>query len=1255
MEKFIPAYPDLSNNYSQLILHSLAEFHLLEASKEIEPRTKKGNYYKHQLIVSRLMLNLDRLFILHAPGTGKSCTFVSFVELFKEKTDIFRKKYIVTPPNLVESMKYQIICKCTNNEYTNVKKNKKTFSSKEDYRNTYELISFNKLFNDIKGKSKQYLKENFSFCIFNIDEITDIIVLDFSSQDYINNGTITWTEKIKNDILMLKNIVDLDDERIINSKIEYVQFWRLFHAIENSKVIIASGTPMKNRPSSFFMLMNLLLPLDRQMDVEVFSNNVFYYNLVKYQKYLNGILSYIETSNVVATPNYIGNKIDYKYNVEYPNDDISDNPEIKMKIYDSQLILYKVELFGNQANMMNLEGDKILTNQISSKFEQYICYVDYKLKTGTIANNDETTLKYLNSSGIEGLNYRMNSCAMYCEIVRIEVEAYNKAKKEGLPGPGLCFNYLSLVEAGIGSLKEIFINAGFEILENFDSLIGYETDQCNIGTFSFKLSKRKRAIFLNGKIDIKVRELILQLAGSKENIYGEYVQFLDGSEVMGIGINVKNALRFIRPIPEWNEASDKQSRERVFREDSHDDIRNELANRASFEGRKINPYDIDLNVDVYNICTFCRFFYVNIDNFKKLIISLSSSDSSTLETFYDETNMEEMKHKFYQENERIKIYNLEKENKEKEQCVLFNFHNIVHIVGFSNKVDIDKIKEINQKEIMSFSKNGEIPHLKLSEKFNIHIDTDIRNLNNIEKNIIICMSGIIYIINYEDIKKALSKKIILYHNNCEFTKNYKNGYYFNECNSVILNNDNVELIPINMKYISPSESRYVKLEEKSFGTRRIFRIAKQYAVDCITNHERTFNRKGEDYSLECDYDKCEYVCSSKILCGISSKDFIDKVGGIYWNNFEILYSKLLIKECKNRIIEMFNFNDRIKINIIYSLLIDEFRREYFIDEAIYQLVVEKFKLIDKFGFNVYVCSSNDSLFLMRSIPKMILNQNYNIGNYINKYIAILSKPDYTFYQNSDDTIINEIESINTALYSSDEVILKILNKMSEFKFFISTQKLLENCFGRIAYNFYKSKISSTSKYPVKSVDRIICQQILVMRCFKIENSEGVYFFHNQQEVESTNKQGEIAKLKNGSDHFKIFSIINDEPVWKLATDDEQAYFSEVAKKFILSKISGLLRKDIDGVIFISDYYLSYYNGTYRLTRLENNGENIDTIKPEGINYFIIYFKNSRFSMIPGNLDLLKEIEISSPRKKKELIIEFFRRNDLIFYYSILTK
>lgn len=1294
LEQLIPYYPSFKENDSQLVFNGLAEIHTLEATKGVEKRVTKGEYYKHQRIEARMMQMTDRLLKMSDPGTGKTGGFIVTDELIKDLTNLFRNFFYVTPSNLEESTKRQIICKLTNNKYINDQRGfggstiaEVRRSDKESFTDNYTMITYGEIFKTLQGKTVVQLQEMYNYSVFNIDEITRIITLHLVNvtPKTNNNGLVGWIEKLGCEELRIikniKRIEDLDDYRIINSDIKYIQFWRLFHAIKNSKVILASGTPINNRGAEFFLIMNLIEDLDHQFDVELFANNVFRYNMIKYAPYLNGMISYVKASNVVARPNYIGTLLNRKYRVEYPMDETSENPAIGIREYNSQFILYKIELHGFQSKIIYANRQTIYSDQITSMTSQYLCYVDKYGRTGSDANNDNITLMDLNKPGFEGILMRQYCCSMFTNLVKIEYYALAAAIAEGKPGPGVCFNYMSLTDTAIGSLKILFKIAGFQVLEDFNFLEETGGDYCNIGKVTFRgLPKRcntipPRVVFLTGDSSSNdhIRSQILQIAGSKDNVYGEYIQWIGGSSVMGVGVNVGNALRMTRPIPEWNEAKDRQSRDRVFREDSSDGIREIMADDIAVKtGVRPNIYDFDVFIDVYNMCAFCRYFYINTNDVGYFIKGNKIDAPQPFQRTVDGT------------------ITIDRMNDGKIG-MLIDPMKVYHLVGFMKSGEADYL---NIKLVSEFANNGENLQNNILKKTKLIISKDLGNLTMTHMDIIISESGILRVFRLnEEFKALLADHVLIYHDDCHLLVESQVGFYQDIAKAIIFKTkppvtqlpNNIqfgtiptravvgidyELLSVSMDYVSPSERQYIQVEEKSFASKRILRYAKQFALDGISNTERNFNPKDKDGSIECDYQECKYKLSSNILSGKSSDAFIYEGGGLFWSNYEVLYSSLIIDECKDKIIQMLKLKDKVTISEIIDELLPNVGREYFINMAIYELIIGKLSIPDSFGTTSYICANNNEIYISRYFPKLIKAATDNTGDYTKKLIAVENNPDYRLLHNIDDSIIDEIEKIYLDPRTPDYdtyMLGAIVSKISQFKMYLSNLKLIEQCFGRIAYTRSTNPAHQLPEYMEKPIDRFIAGEIYSIRCFGINDSSGVkIFFHNQPQVNIMSNQGKIAKLLNASDKFRIFFLDGNKPNWKNATVEETTKLKNEAQKDIKKRIEAKITKEFtiqnpNGQIqtqnFSTMYYVTYYNGNYRLaTKMKPTGKEFSSFDASDINPCIEWMEKSIWGIIPQNqvtiLAIRNAVLSGKESERNELMLKLFKDNDLVFFFSM---
>lgn len=1146
LESFIPIYPDFTKNDSQLLLSCLHEFNELRYNSSEEDKLKRGEYFKHQITASRYVRFQDRVFILDAPGSGKSCKMTLINELIKSKTNYYKNYYFIVMNTLVSSIKNQIINKCTVNKYIDDSKYKKSdvlSSNKIPLSSSYTIMTYGELIKEIKGKTREEIKLGYDYSIYSLDEITYIINNDFTKSNSENE------EKIDDKMLELLLIKDMNDIRLIKSDNNYIQLWRFFHCLDNSKIIFASGTPYANRATEFLLLINCLLPLDNQINLKEYSTNIFRYNLKKYEKYFNGLFLYVESSPNVPKARYNGCKINKSYNIEYPKDDISDNPEIETKTIESNIVLYKIELFGYQNNFIYSDRDKLQNNSIDSKYEQCLCFVDQNYNIGERSNVD-----ILNHD----LYNEMTTCGMFTEIIRLEEERFIKSKTNNLPGPGYFFTFMKLVSSVILPFIKLFENAGYEVLyenKHFEFI-----KSPNLKTSITSLTKKKRVVFVNGTYitNVEIREKITQLCGSKENIHGEYVQLLVGSDVLSVGFNIANARGMYKTLAPWNDALDKQTRDRVFREDGSDELKKYEAELIKIKtGEEVNPNSIKLELDLYNFCCFTRHFFIN----------------------------------YNEQLDPFKIY---------------------HVVGFcdSNKFNIkDKYYD---KLIYNYVKIGESPSEKLMRYFNICIYTDpLFDFSN--KDVILCHNNLLLSYPVSKLKELYSEgNHILYHENCEFMKNYIPDIYNNECLILIYEDDYIKFRYINMMYISLTENRYITMEKKSFSTKRLFRHSKRFAVDCYNNYFRKYNSNNEDYTINCDYEPCDYTCSSEVLNlnDKSSTSFLYEENKDYMDNYEILYSDDIIKTCKNDIISLFQPESKKKIYYIteiYDIFMKYYKKEYIINMAIYEILIEKVKVKNELGFNRYICSDNIKLFL---------NDSYN-----KKLIGVLNNPNYINIDKINGEYISMIEQS-----SNINEIIELINKLNR----LSIKTLIETCFSRIIYR--------QEKY----CDDFICRKLYAIRCHKVNINNQDLFVHNFNTKPEENETNIISNIKKpSSDKNSVIYkcvFINNRIEWVLCNNEKE---KRVIQDKIAEKFNNIIQELMNNIGL--QYYMSYYNGKYRFTEGNNNGIVVSSLQPDRLKS-IIEIINSRYNL---GLDISK----MNKKEQEKWLIEFFESNNCVIKYS----
>lgn len=256
VQTFLPRYPDMhptsslydlyeGEHFNQIIFGK-KEFYDLKLSAIQPEQPPDGVYYNHQKIIARFLASYtlyNELLLFHSPGTGKSVSAIAAIENiihYKFNGDRSIKRAIIIVPNedLLEKFRWEIIHVGTRGKYfpedeeedvelTEHELRVKRFKrGKKIMRPFYMVTTHEQFYNSVLSKSSlSSLKKKFSNSVIVIDEA----------------------------------------HRIANNKTWYKSYDNFLHVIENRKIILMTGTPMKNQSFEIANIMNLILPMELQL------------------------------------------------------------------------------------------------------------------------------------------------------------------------------------------------------------------------------------------------------------------------------------------------------------------------------------------------------------------------------------------------------------------------------------------------------------------------------------------------------------------------------------------------------------------------------------------------------------------------------------------------------------------------------------------------------------------------------------------------------------------------------------------------------------------------------------------------------------------------------------------------------------------------------------------------------------------------------------------------------------------------------
>lgn len=248
---FLPIYPninqlddDIFNPYTDNFYEDIYrkdEFYENKLSAVEDFPEVVGTLMKNQKLIARFFSSrtlYDQLLLVHAMGSGKGCTAIGAVEQIKSEGGGFKGAiYVAKGEALLQNFMNELVFKCTDGryipeDYNELTELEKVHRTKKLIKEYYTLNTFETFAKKIKTKTDEQLQNEYNNHIIIIDEVHNLRVKDTTTDKGINM---------------------------------YSEFHRLLHTVKDCKILLMSGTPMKDGVEEISSVMNLLLPLDEQL------------------------------------------------------------------------------------------------------------------------------------------------------------------------------------------------------------------------------------------------------------------------------------------------------------------------------------------------------------------------------------------------------------------------------------------------------------------------------------------------------------------------------------------------------------------------------------------------------------------------------------------------------------------------------------------------------------------------------------------------------------------------------------------------------------------------------------------------------------------------------------------------------------------------------------------------------------------------------------------------------------------------------
>lgn len=590
IEDFLPKYPninkkkdDVLNPYEDDFYNAIfrkKEFYDERLDPVEDFPSERGVLMKHQTIIARFLSShtmYNELLIVHQMGTGKTCSAIGAIEQIKGENSTIKGAYIFAAGrNLLNNFKKELRDKCTDGQYvpeghveeldsgcvkkTVTRENRLTdlelnIRSKKLYENFY---NFN------IGQNKPTTFETFAKHLTKLKD-SDIIHM------YSNN--IIVIDEVHN--LRIQDVVSSDIKDKDSIQI-YEQFKRFLHLIKNCKILLLSGTPMKDKPEEIASVMNLILPLDNQLPTgEEFrtkyliknkNNTIVKPSMINQLKNkFKGRVSFLKAMKSEVDKVFVGDKNigSLQHFIVYPIQMKKEQTKGYIKAIDldnkgesgvylnsrqASLFVFPDGSFGGNLESKNKEGfSKWITYKKSSRI--------FSLKDGKKSSRDTYAFKLSKEfeQKLKGVTHdeTLKNIRKYSIKYATVIDQILKSDNQS------CFVYCEFVTGGGAILFSLLLK-----------LFGFESASGTQGNSE----KLRYGLLTNRTSTPKQISQIINCFNQPANKHGKIIKVIIGSRLVSEGVSFYNIQKEFILTPWFNYSETDQAIARGYRLGSHKEL-----------------------------------------------------------------------------------------------------------------------------------------------------------------------------------------------------------------------------------------------------------------------------------------------------------------------------------------------------------------------------------------------------------------------------------------------------------------------------------------------------------------------------------------------------------------------------------------------------------------------------------------------------------------------------------------------------------
>jgi hypothetical protein len=568
---FLPKYSNINNYKSDDMdfLNPYENFYesIFEKKEFFDEKLEKTEAYidaltplKHQKIIARFLSShtpYDALLLLHAMGTGKTFAAINAIEQIKKENSTFDGAIICTKgKGLHQNFKTEIV------EHTGTVYVPESFNTENEriartnkligkYYTFYTFYDLAKLVTNTKNE--ELLKQMFSNKIIVIDEA--------------HNIRLKEEKKKKTSGKVIREVI-----------YTYKQFYKLLHLVENCKILLMSGTPIKDTIDEFANILNLIIPEKLKLPTKKqfikkffnFDSNIpkvdrtYYFKKNKkdeLKKLLKGRVSYLKSISDVKKE-FIGTKNvgDLKHFIVHEDLMSQFQSKIAIEVFDKDRKIEDKKKAGlylpSRQCSLFIFPDKSYGKNGFSTYVKTTKLRKINKKKELVSSGDNYSLsnelrEVLDGDTIEAkLKNLERYSSKYAYVIRKLLDAHKNKKSS--------FIYCEYVKGSGAILLSLILN-----LFGFSKANGDETEK-----------GLRYAIINNITTSANKIKTLKERFNKPDNMFGEYISVIIGSKVVSEGFSFKNIQEEHILTPHWNYSETDQAIARGYRFGSHNALIN---------------------------------------------------------------------------------------------------------------------------------------------------------------------------------------------------------------------------------------------------------------------------------------------------------------------------------------------------------------------------------------------------------------------------------------------------------------------------------------------------------------------------------------------------------------------------------------------------------------------------------------------------------------------------------------------------------